>query len=520
MNELLVITIGYAVSLVLIIWLGTFVLLKDWKNSTNRLFFLMCLSIAGFQISFIFGANTADPSLAYWFWFANLSDIFIGIFYLHFIVLALHVMPKYKWVVRATYVIGLGIFAACILYPASFLLRVIPKMYFKTYLDGGPLYAVMLGFFLLCFLISLIIMFLEQQKHSIEGKRRTDYHIFAVFYGLATGVTAFPLVFNVPFNPMPSLLVGTFVIPMVYGMIKKDLLDIRIVARRTTIFTVMIFLITAAVTAVSLLSNYLSEHIPGFSYWMVPFLTALVATLVGYLYWQKSGEAEILKYEFINISTHKFRTPLTRIRWAAEAMLARADLPKETRGYASHIRESVMELIHLSNLLMNAVHVEKELYTYTHTNFSLKELVENVLVLFQTIIANKNIKLTVESPSNLPLVRGDRERLSSALHVFVENAVNYTPHGGNIDIKMKGYVDAIYLEITDSGIGISPDEKMHLFNKFYRSERAQKIDTGGVGVGLSIAKNIIERHRGTVGVSSKGTEKGSTFWFTLPISVK
>jgi signal transduction histidine kinase len=201
-------------------------------------------------------------------------------------------------------------------------------------------------------------------------------------------------------------------------------------------------------------------------------------------------------------------------------MLARSDLPKENRDPITHIRESVIELIQLSNLLMNAIRVEKELYTYTYTNFSLNELIDDVLASFQSVITNKNIKLTVQSSPDMPLVHGDRERLSSALHVFVENAVNYTPMGGSIDIKIKNFIDALYVEITDSGIGISSDEKMRLYKKFYRSERARKIDPDGVGVGLSIAKNIIERHRGTVGVSSKGIGRGSTFWFTLPLSVK
>ncbi len=519
MSELLVVTIGYAISIVLNLGFGFFVLSKGWKNTTHRLFFLMCLSLAGFQISFALGANTADPSLAYWFWFANISDIFLAVFYLHFIVLALHAFPRFKWIVVSSYAVGLTILTACILYPAEFLPRVVPKLYFKTYLDGGPLYAIMLGFFLTIFILAFAIMFLERHAQSIEGKRRTEYHIFALFYGFATGITAFPLVFDIPLDPIASMLIGTFVIPMVYGMIKKDLLDIRLVARRTVIFTAIIFLITAVMSAISLLSNYLSVHVPGFSYWMVPALTALIATIVGYLYWRKSGEAEFLKYEFINISTHKFRTPLTRIRWATEALLARTDLPTETRTAVVHIRDSAMELIQLSTLLMDAVRIEKEHYAYTYTVMSLGELVKDVLASFTTAIADKHINLTVDIPPELPLVRADRDRLASAIHVFIENAISYTPNGGSIRVVLTGYTDAVRFEVTDSGIGVGPDERARLFVRFYRSDRARRADTEGVGIGLSIAKNIIERHRGTVGASSKGVGKGSTFWFTLPVRV-
>lgn len=519
MSELLVVTIGYAISIAVGLGFGAFVLSRDWRSVTHRLFFLMCLSLAGFQISFVLGANTADPSLAYWFWFANISDIFLAAFYLHFIVLALHAFPRFKWIVASSYAVGLAILIACILYPAAFLPRVVPKLYFKTYLDGGPLYAVMLGFFLLVIALSFVVMFLERRTQSVEGKRRTDYHVFALFYGTATGVTAFPLVFDIPFDPIVSALIGTFVIPMVYGMIKKDLLDIRLVARRTVIFTAMIVLITATMSAVSLLSSYLSTHVPGFSYWVVPVFTAVVATLVGYLYWKKGEEAEFLKYEFINISTHKFRTPLTRIRWATEALLARADLPAETRETAVHIRDSTMDLIQLSTLLMDAVRIEKEHYAYTYTIVSLRGLVEDVLASFKIAISDKRISLTIDASPDLPPIRVDRDRLSSVVHVLIENAINYTPVDGTIRITFTGYTDAVRFEIKDSGIGIGPDEKARLFVKFYRSDRARRADTEGVGIGLSIAKNIIERHRGTLGATSEGIGKGSTFWFTLPVRV-
>ena len=520
MSELLIITIGYAVSIAVGLGFGLFVLLRAPQAAANQLFFLMCVALAGFQLSFVLGANTADPQLAYRYWFFNLVDVFLALFYLHFIVLALDAYARFRYVLYAAYAIGLSILCASLAYPALFLPRVVPKLYFLNYLDGGPLYAAMLAFFLLSFLLSFAVMFLERARHSDEGKRRVDYYIFSLFYGFASGVTAFPLVFNYPVDPLFSMLIGTFTIPMVYGMIKKDLLDIRIVFRRTVLFTGLILAATLALSALSLLSRYLENVFPGFAIWIVPFATAISGTSAGYLYWRKGKEAEALKYEFINVATHKFRTPLTRIKWTTETLLSDTTLTPPVRTLVEQLRDANTELIELANLLVDAARMEKEQYAYAYTDLSLTAVAHEVLAPFTHAMQIKRIALTTDLPDALPPVRADKERLASAIHVFIENAVAYTPEGGTIRVAVANLEDALKFSVTDSGIGIAPDDRARIFKKFYRSLAAHHADTEGVGLGLSMAKNIIERQRGTVGFESAGVGQGSTFWFTLPISTK
>jgi signal transduction histidine kinase len=303
---------------------------------------------------------------------------------------------------------------------------------------------------------------------------------------------------------------------MVYGMMKKDLLSIRIVVQRTVLFTVAIGGIVALLTLLPFLSSGISSAIPGAGFWLVPLFIALGAVSVATLYWQKAEETERLKYEFITVVAHKFRTPLTRIRWATESLLTRVDLPPDVIDRIQQMKEADLALIQLSNLLMDAARMDREDYTYAKSSLSLLPIVEEVLATYRGAAAEKHLTLSFTPPASVPDVRGDKERLASAVSVLVENAIAYTPPSGSIAIMLLGAPDQVRFQITDTGIGVTDQERHHIFKKFYRTDRARHADTEGVGLGLHMAKNIIERHRGTIGVESPGVGQGSTFWFTLP----
>jgi len=514
-GELLFVTAGYAVSMLLGLGFGVFVLMQRGRTGAHVAFFLMCAALAGFQLSFILGANTADPGRAYLFWFANLVDVFLAIFYLHFIILALDALPRFRKLLYADYAAGLAILAASLAFPRLFLPTVAPALYFRTYLVGGPLYAAMLAFFLASFVASFAVMFLERPKHGEEGKRRIGYYVFSLFYGFATGITAFPLVFGVRLDPVASVLIGTFVIPMVYGMVKKDLLDIRIVFKRSLFFAAAVALIAGVLTAVSLLSQLLAPLIPGFFY-AVPIVAALAAAAAGAVYLGKANEAEKVKYEFLTVVAHKFRTPLTRIRWASEALKEDAALSPDSRTLVAQVLEADLALIELSNLLMDAVQTEKESAAYIEKDIDPMAVVEAALGAQRSAVSAKRLSVSIDAPQPIARIHADAQRLQSALSVLIDNAIAYTPEDGSISIRVSGAPDEFRFAIRDSGIGIDPAELPYLFKKFYRGDRARREDTEGVGVGLSLAKAIVERERGSIGARSDGPGKGSEFWLTLP----
>jgi signal transduction histidine kinase len=107
--------------------------------------------------------------------------------------------------------------------------------------------------------------------------------------------------------------------------------------------------------------------------------------------------------------------------------------------------------------------------------------------------------------------------LVSALEVLVENAINYTPKGGQVQVTVHEERGRAVVAVRDTGIGITRDDQNRIFSKFFRSDAAKLADTEGVGLGLAITKSVIEKHRGRIWVESEGRDKGSSFFAAFPI---
>ena len=248
-------------------------------------------------------------------------------------------------------------------------------------------------------------------------------------------------------------------------------------------------------------------------FWMMPLLSALILVVIGFIYYKKKKGEEQLKYESITVLIHKFRTPLTRIRWQTDELAKEPNLSPKIQTEVAQIKESTLELIRLSNLLISSS--QQKNYHYSYKNIALPLLVEKVLVPLKSYLISKNINLSIETDPDLPLIYADEERLDSAIHVLMENAITYTAKDGTIRIKLSTEKDAVRFSITDSGIGIAEKDQSCIFNRFYRGDLARSTDTEGVGLGLSMAKSIIEHQSGSIGFTSPGVGKGSTFWFTF-----
>jgi signal transduction histidine kinase len=514
--HLLIVTLGYAVSMLLVLGFGFFVFFQKERKPLHKAWFFFTLSLALYQLFFIIGINTsANLKIAYWIWYTNIAlDILIGLSTLHVLILASEGLGKFKKMLKFMYGLGILIIGSSILFPGAFLVNVVPKLYFHSYVNAtGPFYNTVVGYFLLAILLSFYVLFYERAHHGSEGKKRIDYFITGITFCFLTGVTAFAPDFNLPIDPGYSALIGIFVIPLVYGIMKKGLMDIRIAIRRTVVVLIVILVVATLLVTTSFLSNWLIANVPGSKFWMIPLLSALILVIIGFIYYKKEKGEEQLKYEFITVVAHKFRTPLTRIRWQTNELAKEPNLSPETRTVIEQISESNLELIRLSNLLINSS--QQENYHYSYKNTELPLLVEKVLLPFKNYLTSKKINFSIETDPDLPMIYADEDKLDSAIHVLVENAITYTGESGTIRIKLSKEKDTVRFSITDSGIGIAEKDQARIFNRFYRGDSARRADTEGVGLGLYMAKSIIEHQGGSIGFDSPGVGKGSTFWFTF-----
>ena len=229
---------------------------------------------------------------------------------------------------------------------------------------------------------------------------------------------------------------------------------------------------------------------------------------------------ERLKTEFVSLSAHQLRTPLSAIKWTLR-MLLDGDLGKvnpDQKEYIEKTYKSNERMIALVNDLLNVTRIEEGRYLYRKTTTEVQPLIEFVISSLRDKTKKQKIKLEFIKPKKkVPKIKVDVEKVRMAIYNIINNAISYTPHGGKVDVSLMGEKDGVRVEVSDNGIGIPKDQQKRVFSKFFRAGNAVREETTGTGLGLYITKNIIEAHNGKVWFDSK-EGKGTTFYFTIPFT--
>jgi PAS domain S-box-containing protein len=233
------------------------------------------------------------------------------------------------------------------------------------------------------------------------------------------------------------------------------------------------------------------------------------------------AEAELksalqMKSDFVSFATHQLRTPLAGIRWSLELAAQEGNLSEETASFIEDGRESAQRLIGMVNGLLDISRIESGKLKLAPEETNLAELTQSVLTDVSHYIEKQGHHLSVSGMEGIPAVQVDPQLFRQVILNMVSNAIKYTPSGGKIDIRMGRENGFVRWAITDSGIGIPKASQARLFEKFYRADNVYKIETEGTGLGLHLAKLIVENSGGRIWCESE-ENKGSTFQFTLPL---
>lgn len=224
-----------------------------------------------------------------------------------------------------------------------------------------------------------------------------------------------------------------------------------------------------------------------------------------------------MKTEYVTIMSHKFLTPLTNIKWSADFLLGDVADVERKKENVKNILNNADKLVKLTSYLLNIAEIEEGLFGYNFEKLDMNAVVEDVIQNYSEESRQKEVKIIYQKPKeNFYFVKGDKSRLNVAVSNYLDNAIKYTPEGGEVKISLEENGNELTVSVNDNGIGISPESVQSLFSKFFRDERARAVHTEGSGIGLFIVKNIVERHGGKAGYS-EGDGKGSTFFFTLPL---
>ena len=228
---------------------------------------------------------------------------------------------------------------------------------------------------------------------------------------------------------------------------------------------------------------------------------------------------EKMKTEFVSISAHQLRTPLSAIKWTLRMLIDGeiGEITPEQKIFLEKTYKSNERMIALIKDLLNVTRIEEGRYLYNPIITDLDEIILKVISSFPEQIKKKKIKLEFKkAEERLPKVRADIEKITIALQNLLGNAIRYSFPGGEVTIFLESSENEVICSIKDEGVGIPKDQYNRIFTKFFRGANVMRMETEGTGLGLFITKNIIDAHKGRIWFESE-ENKGTTFYFALPI---
>ncbi len=232
---------------------------------------------------------------------------------------------------------------------------------------------------------------------------------------------------------------------------------------------------------------------------------------------EKLEQVETMRRQLIGDVSHELRTPLTAIKGNMEGLLDGV-IPSSPEVY-QQIHQEADRLAHLVDDLQELSRVEVGVYSLDIHPVKISTLVQTTIKRLQPQAQAKRIELHESLPSDLPPVMADADRITQVLTNLVCNALQYTPEDGDVTISVSRQGGEIRFSVTDTGIGIPAEHLSHIFTRFYRVDKSRSRQSGGgSGIGLTIAKHIVEAHGGHIWVESGGEGQGSTFTFSLPVA--
>jgi signal transduction histidine kinase len=232
---------------------------------------------------------------------------------------------------------------------------------------------------------------------------------------------------------------------------------------------------------------------------------------------ERLREVDGLKDELIALVSHELRTPLTSIVGYLELVQEDEDeLNQEHRDHLEVVQRNAHRLLGLVSDLLFAAQVQAGRVTLEKDLVNVSELLDEAVAAALPTAGDRQIDITVHA-SDVAQVMGDRQRLAQVLDNLLSNALKFTPPNGSVVVSMFARDTTVLIEVSDTGLGISPADQKKLFTRFFRAEAAMQKAIKGTGLGLSIVKAIVEGHGGEITVESE-EGKGATFRIVLPLA--
>lgn len=224
------------------------------------------------------------------------------------------------------------------------------------------------------------------------------------------------------------------------------------------------------------------------------------------------------KDEFVSMASHQLRTPLTSVKGYI-SMVLEGDVGKITPNQKRLLSEafsSSERMVHLINDFLNVSRLQTGKFLIEKTSVDLSKVVEQELQSLKSTASSRGLSFVYKAPKDFPILQLDDSKIRQVIMNYADNAMFYSPEGSKITVTLEVKSKKVIFKVKDKGIGVPKSEQSQLFTKFYRASNARKQRPDGTGVGLFLARKVIDEHNGQI-IFESSEGKGSTFGFELPI---
>jgi len=517
--------------------LGFLILFSNPRKELNVTFFLAAFSVATWSLFYFLWQIAVDATSAlYYVHLLMAASIFISPTYFHFVASHIHRTKELRTWIAFGYAQAILFFIFN--WSPLFVASVQPKGGFPFWPEPGMLYHVFLLVSWAFIIAAAVLLFRYLKKADGEEQGRTKYILIATLIGYIGGYTNYFLWYNVPIPPIGNISTSIYIAFVAYAILRHRLFNMKVLATELLTFSLWLFIVVRV-----FLSNTQEEQFINGGLLMVSLVigTLLIRSVDKEV--ETRLKVEILakdlekanvrlkeldrqKSEFIGIAAHQLRTPIAAIKGYSSLILegSYGKLTKQMHDVTKTIFDSSDRMADTIADFLNVTRIEQGRMEYNKKPLDLLKTVEGTVATFALSAKEKGLQLDFdheEADQNSYIVFADLGKIQHVVNNLLDNAIKYTPKGSvhvtlSSDVKSK----VVRMTVTDTGSGISKEAIAGLFEKFVRAPNAKSVNVNGSGLGLFVAKQMVEAHGGKIWAESEGEGKGATFIFELPLATE
>lgn len=508
---------------------GLLVLLNDKEKRENQAWFAMTVSTSIWSFGYFFMTITGSKANAS---IANLvlhdAAIFIPLFYFLLVLFSTKNYEKFKYLF---YTFCLVAIVFLFINPLNdFVSDLVPKAGFNFAQVPGPLYIYYFIYFSVLVTLGIAVSLYSIFKSDNEDQKiRYRYIIYFTLAAAIGGGSVFATTFfGIP--PYPLILFSLYPVITGYAILRHQLFNVKVIAAQLITFILWFSILVRMFFASSVKEQFANAVLFFISIFLGILLIRSVKKEVNQREKIESLAADLetanshlkeldqQKSEFVSLASHQLRGPLTAIKGYASMLLDDDFGPIEgpVRDAVDKMYQSTQDLVVVVGDYLDVSRIEQGRMKYDFSDFDMKELIATTITELKPNIERAKLAISFDYDAGATfMVHADQGKIRQVIGNLLDNSIKYTPKGSIHVWLQKTPENKILISISDTGVGIRPEILPRLFEKFTRAPDASKTNILGTGLGLYVAKKMIEAHEGRVWAESPGEDKGSTFFIEL-----